>query len=79
MDLPPSSVQHGCLQVATLLGHSFVAHSRQQILNQVWSYDYFGDLRTVDTHINRLRTKLGDKSALVQTIRGYGYRFEAEK
>ncbi len=55
------------------------ALSRQQILNQVWSYDYFGDLRTVDTHINRLRTKLGDKSTLVQTIRGYGYRFEAEK
>ena len=55
------------------------ALSRQQILNQVWDYDYFGDLRTVDTHINRLRTKLEDKSPLVQTIRGYGYRFEAEK
>lgn len=55
------------------------ALSRQQILNQVWNYDYFGDLRTVDTHINRLRTKLGDQSSLVQTIRGYGYRFEVEK
>lgn len=55
------------------------ALSRQQILNKVWSYDYFGDLRTVDTHINRLRTKLGDKSTMVQTIRGYGYRFEGEK
>lgn len=55
------------------------ALSREQILNHVWNYDYFGDLRTVDTHINRLRTKLGDKSTLVQTIRGYGYRFEAEK
>jgi len=55
------------------------AFSRQQLLNQVWNYDYFGDLRTVDTHINRLRTKLGDKSALVQTIRGYGYRFEVKK
>ncbi|VBB05008.1 transcriptional regulatory protein c terminal [Lucifera butyrica] len=54
------------------------ALSRQQILNQVWNYDYFGDLRTVDTHINRLRTKLGNKSSLVQTIRGYGYRFEGE-
>ncbi|SFL48351.1 response regulator transcription factor [Pelosinus propionicus] len=62
-----------------LTENSGKALSRQQILNQVWSYDYFGDLRTVDTHINRLRTKLGDKSALVQTIRGYGYRFEAEK
>ncbi len=53
------------------------ALSRQQILDQVWTYDYFGDLRTVDTHINRLRSKLGGKSSLIQTIRGYGYRFEA--
>ena len=55
------------------------ALSRQQILNQVWSFDYYGDLRTVDTHINRLRSKLGDSASLVQTIRGYGYRFEVEK
>jgi DNA-binding response OmpR family regulator len=46
------------------------ALSRQQILDRVWNYDYFGDLRTVDTHINRLRSKLGDDSALIQTIRG---------
>jgi DNA-binding response OmpR family regulator len=52
------------------------ALSREQILNQVWSFDYFGDLRTVDTHINRVRTKLGTKSYLIQTIRGFGYRFE---
>jgi len=55
------------------------ALSRQQILNQVWNFDYYGDLRTVDTHINRLRSKLGDNASLVQTIRGYGYRFEVEK
>lgn len=55
------------------------ALSRQQILNQVWNFDYYGDLRTVDTHINRLRSKLGDSASLVQTIRGYGYRFEVEK
>lgn len=55
------------------------ALSRQQILDKVWNYDYFGDLRTVDTHINRLRTKLAHKSSLIQTIRGYGYRFEADK
>ena len=65
--------------LAYLTENSGKALSRQQILNQVWSYDYFGDLRTVDTHINRLRTKLGEKSTLVQTIRGYGYRFEVEK
>lgn len=55
------------------------ALSRQQILNHVWDFDYFGDLRTVDTHINRLRTKLGSQSNLIQTIRGYGYRFEVDK
>jgi two-component system response regulator ResD len=52
------------------------ALSREQILDKVWGYDYYGDLRTVDTHINRLRIKLGDKSNLIQTVRGYGYRFE---
>lgn len=55
------------------------ALSREQILNHVWKYDYFGDLRTVDTHINRVRTKIGAKSALIQTIRGFGYRFEVDK
>lgn len=55
------------------------ALSRQQILDQVWNYDYFGDLRTVDTHINRLRSKLGANCTLIQTIRSYGYRFEEEK
>lgn len=52
------------------------ALSRQQILDKVWDYDYYGDLRTVDTHINRLRNKLGDHGDRIQTIRGYGYRFE---
>ena len=55
------------------------ALSREQILNQVWNYDYYGDLRTVDTHINRLRTKLGVYGSFVQTIRGFGYRFEAPR
>lgn len=55
------------------------AVSREQILDKVWGYDYYGDLRTVDTHINRLRIKLDSKSNYVQTVRGYGYRFEVEK
>ena len=54
------------------------ALSRNQILDNVWGFDYFGDLRTVDTHIKRLRIKLENQSNLVQTVRGYGYRFEAE-
>ena len=52
------------------------ALSRRQIFNKVWNYDYYGDLRTVDTHINRLRIKLGDKGSLIKTVRGYGYRYE---
>ncbi len=53
-----------------------VALSREQILNALWGYDYFGDLRTVDTHIKKLRAKLGEKGNFIETVRGYGYRFE---
>lgn len=55
------------------------ALSRDQILNAVWDYNYFGDARTVDTHIKKLRLKLGDKSEFIQTVRGLGYRFEVIK
>lgn len=50
--------------------------SREQLLNLVWGYSYYGGLRTVDTHINRLRIKLGKKGDAIGTIRGFGYRFE---
>jgi len=50
--------------------------SRERLLNQVWGYEYFGGLRTVDTHINRLRIKLGEKGRCITTVRGFGYRFE---
>lgn len=53
-----------------------IALSREKILNAVWGYDYFGDLRTVDTHIKKLRAKLGEYGAKIETVRGYGYRFE---
>ena len=53
-----------------------IALSRETILNAVWGYDYFGDLRTVDTHIKKLRAKLGSCGSLIDTVRGYGYRFE---
>ncbi len=55
------------------------ALSRDQILNAVWDYDYYGDARTVDTHIKKLRLKLGSKNDLIQTVRGLGYRFEVRK
>ena len=53
-----------------------IALSRESILNAVWGYDYFGDLRTVDTHVKQLRAKLGDCGSMSATVRGYGYRFE---
>jgi len=56
-----------------------LAVSREQILNAVWDYDYYGDARTVDTHIKRLRYKLGPKGDFIQTVRGLGYRFEVER
>lgn len=53
-----------------------ISLSRDQILEAVWGYDYLGSPNTVDTHINRLRTKLGSCGAYITTLRGYGYRFE---
>lgn len=52
--------------------------SREQILDSVWGIDYYGDLRTVDTHIKRLREKLGEKAYLISTVRGTGYKFETK-
>ncbi|MDD6666370.1 MAG: response regulator transcription factor [Lachnospiraceae bacterium] len=54
-----------------------IALSRDTILNNVWNYDYFGDARTIDTHVKKLRAKLGDKGDLIKTIWGMGYKFEA--
>ena len=53
-----------------------IALSREKILNNVWNYDYFGDARTIDTHVKKLRTKLGDKGDYIKTIWGMGYKFE---
>lgn len=55
-----------------------VALSRERILNNVWNYDYFGDARTIDTHVKKLRSKLGDKGDYIKTIWGMGYKFEVE-
>ena len=56
-----------------------VALSRERILNNVWNYDYFGDARTIDTHVKKLRSKLGEKGDCIKTIWGMGYKFEADK
>ena len=56
-----------------------IALSREKILNNVWNYDYFGDARTIDTHVKKLRSKLGDKGEYIKTIWGMGYKFEVEE
>lgn len=53
-----------------------VALSREKILNNVWNYDYFGDARTIDTHVKKLRSKIGEKGDYIKTIWGMGYKFE---
>ncbi|SDK98753.1 winged helix-turn-helix domain-containing protein [Natronincola ferrireducens] len=55
------------------------ALSRKIILDGVWGYDYYGDLRTVDTHVKRLRQKLSKMGEQIKTVRGLGYRFEVKK
>ena len=56
-----------------------IALSREKILNNVWNYDYFGDARTIDTHVKKLRSKLGDQGNYIKTIWGMGYKFEVEE
>lgn len=55
-----------------------IALSREKILNNVWDYDYFGDARTIDTHVKKLRSKMGEKGDLIKTIWGMGYKFDCE-
>ena len=56
-----------------------IALSREKILNHVWNYDYFGDARTIDTHVKKLRSKLGEKGNYIKTVWGMGYKFEVDK
>lgn len=56
-----------------------IALSREKILNNVWNYDYFGDARTIDTHVKKLRSKMGAKGDMIKTIWGMGYKLEAEE
>lgn len=58
------------------LNNKGIALSREKILNSVWNYDYYGDARTIDTHVKKLRSKLGEKGELIKTIWGFGYKFE---
>lgn len=61
-----------------LLENENIALSREKILNNVWNYDYYGDSRTIDSHIKKIRHKLGKKGKYIQTMRGVGYKFEVK-
>ena len=61
-----------------LVDNKGIALSRDKILNNVWNYDYYGDSRTIDSHIKKIRYKLGKKGKYIQTIRGIGYKFEVK-
>lgn len=62
--------------LAYFMENKGIALSREKILNNVWNYDYFGDARTIDTHVKKLRSKLGEKGELIKTIWGMGYKLE---
>ena len=62
--------------LAYFMENQGIALSREKILNNVWNYDYFGDARTIDTHVKKLRSKMGEKGEYIKTIWGMGYKFE---
>ena len=62
--------------LAYFMENKGIALSREKILNHVWDYDYFGDARTIDTHVKKLRSKLGECGSYIRTIWGMGYKFE---
>ncbi|MBD5508861.1 MAG: response regulator transcription factor [Lachnospiraceae bacterium] len=64
--------------LAYFMENKGIALSREKILNSVWNYDYFGDARTIDTHVKKLRSKMGEKGELIKTIWGMGYKFEED-
>ena len=64
--------------LAYFIDNQGIALSRERILNNVWNYDYFGDARTIDTHVKKLRSKMGEKGAYIKTIWGMGYKFDTQ-
>ena len=65
--------------VTYFIDNKGIALSREKILNNVWNYDYYGDARTIDTHVKKLRNKMGDKGNYIKTIWGMGYKFEVDQ
>ena len=67
-----------CELLVYFLKNKGIALSREKILNGVWNYDYYGDPRTIDTHVKKLRSKMGEKGKFIITIWAYGYKFDPE-
>lgn len=79
MDGKPVELSYKEFELMTyFMENKGIALSREKILNSVWNYDYFGDARTIDTHVKKLRSKMGDKGEMIKTIWGMGYKFEEE-
>ena len=68
-----------CELLTYFLENQGIALSREKILNSVWNYDYFGDARTIDTHVKKLRSKMGAKGEYIKTVWGMGYKFEVDE
>lgn len=80
IDDQPIELSHKEFELLTyFIMNRGVALSRERILNNVWNYDYFGDARTIDTHVKKLRSKMGSKGDYIKTIWGMGYKFEVEE
>ena len=80
LDGTPMELSYKEFELLTyFLENQGIALSREKILNNVWNYDYFGDARTIDTHVKKLRSKMGDKGEYIKTIWGMGYKFEVDK
>ena len=80
LDGEPLELRYKELELLTyFLENQGIALSREKILNNVWNYDYFGDARTIDTHVKKLRSKMGEKGEYIKTIWGMGYKFEVDR
>ena len=80
VDGKPMELSFKELELLTyFLENQGIALSREKILNSVWNYDYFGDARTIDTHVKKLRSKMGDKGEYIKTVWGMGYKFEVDE
>ena len=75
LEMPPREIE----LLYFLASHPGMVFTREQLLEQVWGYDYFGDSRTVDVHVQTLRQKLGSCGSQIHTVRGVGYRMEGDR